>query len=315
MQYFNPQIDKFGFTHSIDNVIFRYFVKSFNTEHIANELIAIRKNCGCDGWEKLNCSACSKYSWYQNIVHIGSIHIFFGKMQSFNKVDRSWTILPILRLEVNPNKHFNTNEFAEVMKWVRQNCTSTELVRYDYAIDIPYNINSVKAYNSRKEAGLYKGTIYRGQRNKHGFMRIYNKALEQKLSGKDLTRIEHTICVNQSPSFEKITILQSSNSQLSPNELDALNNTIINLCLVLQAHGIDFEPYIAKLNYRRRKKIEPYLYGNTMELEYNKEILDKLLEDIKALFDADIENDTNTDKNMDDYDFVSVSDDEELPFF
>lgn len=309
MNYYNPQTDKYGYIHSIDNVIYRYYVKSFNSKRIAEDLIEIRKSCGCDGWEKLNCPACSKFSWYQNIVHIGSIHICFGKMQSFDKVDRSWTVLPRLRLEVNPNKHYHTKEFISVMKWIRQNCTSGELVKYDYAIDIPYPMASVKVYNSRKEAGLYKGTIYRGQRSKHGFMRIYNKALEQNISGTDLTRVEHTIYTNQTPSFEKVVILQSSISQ-PPYKLDTLNNVIVNLCLALQANGIDFDSDIAKLNYRRRKKIEPFLYGNVQELEYDPQILDKLIADICLLFEAD----TNAGIIEDDQGFVSISDDEELPF-
>lgn len=322
IQYFNPITDKSGFIHSIDNVVFVYYIKNFNMKHIANDLISIRENCNCDGWEKLNCSACSKYSWYQNVIHIGSIHISFGKMQSFDKVSRSWTILPLLRLEVNPNKHFNTKEFIEIMKWIRQNCTSGTLTKYDYAIDIPYNINSVKVYNSRKEAGLYKGTIYRGQRSQHGFLKIYDKAKEQKELSEPLTRIEHTLYTDKEHlSLEKIIILQSKNSTLNPNELDNLNYCIVSLCLVLQANNIDFEPYISKLNYRRRKRIEPYLYGNTMELEYDTSILDTLIAKVNELFNADTDlsqNDTFMDmcisESVSNDGFIEISDDIELPF-
>ena len=77
-----------------------------------------------------------------------------------------------------------------------------------------------------------------------------------------------------------------------------------------KANGIDFDSDIAKLNYRRRKKIEPFLYGNVQELEYDPQILDKLIADICLLFEAD----TNAGIIEDDQGFVSISDDEELPF-
>lgn len=307
MNYYNPKTDNYGFIHSIDNVIFRYYIKAFNMKRIAQDLISIRQKCGCDGWEKLDCPACSKYSWYQNIVHIGAIHIFFGKMTSFDRINHSWNVLPMLRLEVNPNKHSNTKEFISVMAWIRQNCTDGELVKYDYAIDVPYPLSSMRVYRSKKEAGLYKGTIYRGLRSKHGFMRMYDKAKEQNLD-KVLTRIEHIVEVKKAPSFEKIIILQSTASSNTEGKLDTLNSVLVSLCLLLRAAGIDFEPCIAKLNYRRRKKLEPFLYGDVLTLEYDAEILKALLKNIYELFNADIDTPLNSNG------FISIPDDEELPF-
>lgn len=316
MKYCHSITDKFGYVHSIDNVVYVYYIKNYNMKTVADELIGLRKSNNYGGWEKLNCSPCSKYSWYQNVIHFeNAIHISFGKMQSFDKISRKWDILPLLRLEVNPSKHYDKKVFQDVLEWIRNNCTSGTLKKYDYAVDVPYPINVVKVYNSKKEAGLYKGTIYRGQRSQHGFMKIYDKSAEQKQKDSQLTRIEHTLDASKPVSLEKVTILEVKSSTLNPNELDNLNYCIVTLCHVLQANGIDFEPYISKLNYRRRQRILPYLYGNSMVLEYDLDILDKLLKYINNLFDADIGHAKENDESTVDTDgFIFIGENIDTPF-
>lgn len=236
-------------------------------------------------------------------------------MQSFDKVARTWDILPLLRLEINPNKHYDKPVFQDVMGWIRKNCTSGVLKKYDYAIDVPHSIKNIHIYNSKKEPGLYKGTIYRGQRQQHGYMKIYDKKKEQDSDDTDtpLTRIEHTLLPDKPLSLEKIFILQSGSSKKSSDELDSLNRCLIALCLALQSNGIDYEPYIAKLNYRRKKHIEPYLHENTIGLKYDNSVIESLLEKVNELFDADIPSDNqNTQKNSNG--FIELDDSAALPF-
>lgn len=315
IEYYFSITDKNNFIHSIDNVVYLYYIKNYNMEKVAKELIEIRENHVCYGWEKLNCSACSKYSWYQNVVHIGSIHISFGKMQSFDKINRMWNILPMLRIEVNPNKHYTEPVFKDVLAWIKINCTSGYLKKYDYAIDVPYSIKDVIVYDSRKEAGLYKGTIYRGQRSQHGFMKIYDKAKEQNDIEKPLTRIEHTLEYQSPLSLEKIIIVDTKTKADNRINLDNLNSCIVKLCLILQAQGIDFEPYIASLNYRRRKTIAPFLYGNCTELEYDSNIINSLLDKVNELFNTDIDIEPANDdtESMSDG-FIELDEFAELPF-
>lgn len=317
MLYYNSIKDENGFVHSIDNVVFVYYIKRYNMDKVADELIAIRENNACDGWEKLNCPPCSKYSWYQNIIHIGAIHISFGKMQSFDKISsRTWITLPRLRIEVNPNKHFSEKVFQDILAWLKENCTDGILKKYDYAIDIPNHINNVKVYHSRKEAGLYKGTIYRGQRSQHGFMKIYDKAKEQADSETPLTRVEHTLEYGKPLSLEKINIINPTKKSANHSELDNLNKCIVSLCLALQAHDVDFEPYIASLNYRRRKTLEPYLHGNSIELVYDEAIINSLVDKIIELFDTDTKIFESACKIQNEDKFMELSDFdmEELPF-
>ena len=291
MKYYKPVTDQNGFVHSIDNVIIIFYLKRYNMENVANELVAIREYYNADGWEKFNCSACKKYAWFQNIVHMDAIHICYGKYQRFDKINREWDILPMLRLEINPNKHYDKPIFRDVLYWLNENCTDGILQRYDYAIDIPYDISRVKVYGSRKEAGLYKGTIYRGQRSHHGFTKIYDKAKEQKLEA-PLTRVEYVFEADKPPSFEKIIIAsQKAVKDVDANDLDTVNECIVDMAHALQILGVDYEQYLQKLNYRRRKKIEPYLIGNSIELEYPPEILEELKLNVAELFSLS-ENDT-----------------------
>ncbi len=254
----------------------------------------------------MNCSASSKYSWYQNTVHLESIHISFGKYSEFDKIKRSWTVLPVLRLEVNPNKHYLEPVFQDVLLWIRKNCTDGSLTKYDYAIDIPYKLEMVRIYSSRKEPGLYKGTIYRGQRSKHGFLKIYDKSKEQGLDV-PLTRIEHTLDARKPASLEKIYIMGSTNTIQDTSTLSKVNKCIVTLCLALRVLGEEFEPYIADLNYRKREKLNPYLYEGMFELEYDMGIIKTLVEQVNKLFDADCE------EKIED-DFIPVTDLDVLPF-
>lgn len=310
MEYNNYCItDSNNFIHSIDNVVFTYMIKQFNMDTIASELIQIRTDNNCDGWEKLNCTACTKFSWYQNIIHIDSMHLSFGKYQEYNKTNKTWIILPMLRFEINPSKHGKKKVFLDILEWIKKNCTNAELKRYDYAIDVPYHINDIVIYNSKKEQGLYKGTIYRGQRNKHGFTKIYNKAKEQNLDT-ILTRIETTIEHGKTIYFENIIFVSSNNIENATDELSNLNKCILNLCFALRENNIDFEPYISKLNYRRRKILEPYLYDDALKLQFDNEILSQLLEQIYSIFDVDI----NETLNSPETDFIEIDDTIDLPF-
>jgi len=317
IKYYLPISDKNGYVYSIDNTVVDYFLTELDLKKVTNDLVAMRKKYDRkDGWEKLNIGSCSKYSFFQNVVHICAMHISFGKYNSFDKVTRTWDVLPMLRIEVNVNKHFETPAFKELLVWIKNNCTDGVLKKYDLALDVPCAMDKIQILDSRKAPGLYRGTVYRGARSHHGFMKIYNKAKEQKLD-MTLTRIEHTLDPRKPLSLEKIGIIQSKDKPNDARELDNLNDCIVSLCLLVKSKGLDYEPYIAKLNYRRRKTLQPYLYGDVTEIEYDKEIIEKLLINIRDLFDVNKE--TVTDKSgssfyVDEDGFMQIDDDDELPF-
>lgn len=323
MRYFYSIEDENNCVHSIDNVIFIYYLRNTNMKKVAEELIAIREKNHCDGWERLDCKPCNKYSWYQNIVHFqNSIHISFGKYGDYDQTRHTYMLFSMLRLEVNPNKHSEEPIFRDILSWLKRNCTSGELKKFDYAIDVPYPISSIRIYNSRKEPGLYKGTIYRGQRSQHGFLKIYDKAKETGEEG-SLTRIEYTLDAGKKPSLENIavrledtgdckTMLQiesegDSDTKGTKQEQRTVNVCIAGLALDLEGLGGNYQPYLKKLNYRRRKQLEPLLTRGTLMVKKDEQILADLIEHINRLFDADQPEETDG--------FVLIGDNvSELPF-
>ena len=94
------------------------------------------------------------------------------------------------------------------------------------------------------------------------------------------------------------------------DELDSVNQCIIKLCLLLQKSGIEYTACIEKLNYRRKKKIESYLIGEAIELEYPEDIYNELLEAIKKLFDPEYEDNIVEDDN----EWQELTNDDDLPF-
>ena len=284
MEYAIFEKDKSGFIHSIDNVVIEYYVKIYDMKKIAKELIEIRNQNKCPGWEKLNCTFCSKYSWYQNIIHFnGIMHICFGRYDMYDRNSRSHNVIPMLRLEVNPNKHWKKQVFNDVMMWIRYNCTDGELKKYDYAIDVPYAIEHVIVLNSKKEKGLYKGTIYRGQRSQHGFLKVYNKAKEQD-EQQELTRIEYTFKISEKQNFDNIVILKPMSTSNDESGLSKTNLCIVGLCREMMAKNLDFESYIQILDFRKRKIIYQYVFDGFVDLVYDSAIISRLLEKINNMF-------------------------------
>lgn len=314
VKYFNSIVDKDGYVHSIDNVVVTWYLKCSVKLAIEKIRELKEKYIPENYWERLNCSACQKWSWYQNHIHVeNGIYISLGRYKEYDRNEKKWYVFPLFKLEVNPNKHYDKPIYQGIVEFVREWCTDGYINKHDYAIDVPFEPDSVKVYGSRKEPGLYKGTRYWGQRNKHGYLRIYDKQKESGLKG-CLTRIEHTLCGNKPVSFENVYIAKFEGIEADVSELDGLNKGIVKMILLLKQHGEDYEDCIKDFNYRRRKKIEPFIAGNIEKLEYNENIHKQLLNNICDVFDL-VEKDTfeNVSDDLlkvDDEGFVSVSSDE-----
>ena len=197
MYYFSIY-DKYNYCHSIDNCVLNYYL--YISVESAIEILHNLGSCRNTYWERLNCSSCAKWSFYQNHIHFDDgMYIKVGHYTEYDKTKKKFHLLPMLCLEVNPNKHYEKESFKEILSFLKEYCNSGTLIRYDYAIDIPLDISKVKIFNTRKEKGLYKGTFYYGQRNTHGFCKIYDKGKESGLDS-SLTRVEHTLVYNKKPS-------------------------------------------------------------------------------------------------------------------
>jgi hypothetical protein len=164
-------------------------------------------------------------------------------------------------------------------------------------------LDDVQVFGSRKQKGLYKCTRYYGQRNKHGFCKIYDKGKEQKLQS-NLTRIEHTLSGRLPLSLESFYIRSSGCSDLSG--LSGVLKTIVMLCLEVKQFGGEYSSILDNLDGRTKKKVLEHLDGSYVEYVYDHSILDSLLQKISETFylctyvTAD--------------GFMALCDDDDLPF-
>lgn len=325
LNYFISLQDENGYTHSIDNLVITYSINPIYGKTYSDMLIDSFHNLrdkhksNINYWERLNVNACSKYSWYCNHIHLDDgIYISLGHYRDGIKEKNLYVIFPLLKLEVNPNKHYGKAIFQDLFNIINRFCLDATLNKYDYAIDIPCKLDDIQVFNSLKEKGLYKGTRYFGQRNKDGFCRIYDKTKESELEYA-LTRVEHTFSMvkhTKKKSFTAISILQQNNNAedetLTSNDL-----VILNLCKRLKQAGLEFDDLLSTLNFRKRKKIYSSLNGNYIELTFNQDLHDELLKQVMDKFNIkEIEKEVEENEEKDNYDddFVELDEDYKLPW-
>lgn len=316
VKYYNPIVDDDGYTHSIDNVVITYYMKC-TVEAMIEKLRAL-SGLSDNYWERLNAKACQKWAWYQNHIHLeDGIYVSLGKYTEYDKVRKEWFVYPLMKVEINPNKHSEKIVFKALLNVIMEWTGGGYMNKHDYAIDVPFEPSKVKVYGSRKEPGLHKGTRYWGQRNKHGYLKIYDKQKESQLES-PTTRIEHTLCNNEPVSFENVCITKLGVLNGDVDTLDGVNRALVEMIVMLKRHNEDYEDCIKDLNYRRRKKIEPFIAGNSERLEYNENIHKKLLDGIYEIFQLtdiiDKSLNVNALLDTDDDGFVSVDSEVDLIF-
>lgn len=303
MNYFYSLKDKFGYIHSIDNTVMTYYL----TINIKNAIsyLNFKGSLRSTYWQRLDCARCSRYSYYQNHIHYDDgIYIKIGHYDVYLEDKKKYEILPIINFEINPNKHYEKGSFKEILEFIKQYCKEGSLDRYDYAIDMNIPINSIKLFDSRKEIGLYKGTRYRGQRNKNGYLKIYDKAKELKLNDSTtITRVEHTCTKRDSLSLENLYIVDRSISA-DLSGLNASRRALVECIYRLRENNLEYEDIVNNMDKSTKARLIPFLYGGYKKYEYDLTILDRLLEHIASVFMLSY---------TDSHGFMIVTD-EELPF-
>lgn len=290
MDYFFSLKDTHGYVHSFDNCIITYYIQDIGLKSVDRMIDKLRslkdRYPEINYWEKLGVGACSKYHFYQNMIHLDDgITVFVGHYTDFDRDKKEAYIFPMLKLKINPNKHAQKSVFLKLMEIIRSDCYDAVLNSYDYAIDIPVPLDDVQVFGSNKERGLYKGTRYFGQRDKNGYCRIYDKGKEQNLDV-SLTRVEHVISLTKSTksiSFEKIHI--KSGGAVVQEKLGKTDAVIVDLCTLCAANGLEYESILDGLDRRKKKSIISQLSGNGYELlEFDDKIHGELLDYYKKFF-------------------------------
>lgn len=297
MDYFAFETDSKGYIHSIDNLVIAYDFKSTTYNTLKKLIPAIKElaeKYNTQYYDKLDINACRKYYFAKDFIHLDDgITLFLGcqieKLDNPLKEQEKWLTLPVVKLEVNPNKHADKPVLVELLKLFKKyGCYDARIIRYDYAVDIPKVLDDVQVFGSNKEKGLYKGTKYFGQRNKNGFTRIYDKAKEQGLD-KPLTRVETVISLTKTTkkiSFEKVYIRENKNAD--DLKLTKTDKALIELCGLLETNGIDYSTALDCLDGRKKRFILECLGKSQYDvLNYDNAIREKLLKYMMRFFDVD----------------------------
>lgn len=280
LSYGKKWTDSLGCVHSLDNLVAEYVVKSFSQKFVLDELAKIFETA-IPGWERSKCCkenmpACSAYSWFKSSIWGGGFYAQYGHYQDFDKVSREWSEYPLLRLKFNPNKYWNSPLLPLLLDWLDRNCDNGVLVKFDYAVDVPARLKDIQV-NSRKEPGLYKGTRYYGQRNKHGRLKIYDKKAESELPD-DTSRVEWTFCFGKPIVFDTVVWLTNGSAPLPDVKELGKSYAYARMLLDIRALGGDVQQALGYLDYRTAKKIEPYTIGSGVQLfDGGIDVLEKLL--------------------------------------
>ena len=273
--------DSLGCVHSIDNLVVEYIVRNFNAKSVIDSLASSVFAPTIPGWEKAKCSMVdlkpsTAYAWFKSSIWGGGIYVQYGQYRDFDKFSREWSEYPLMRIKFNPNKYLSSPVLARLLDWVTKNCENGIIVKFDYAVDVPAPNKDLQVH-SRKEPGLYKGTRYYGQRNKHGRLKIYDKKAESELPD-DTTRVEWTFCYGKPIVFDDVLWLTHGPEPLpDASVLDPRTLTLARLLLDIRSLGGDVRQSIRHLDSRTAKKLEPYTCGSGVQL------LDSCLGQLKGL--------------------------------
>ena len=169
-----------------------------------------------------------------------------------------------MRIKFNPNKHWTSPVLARLNDWIERECDTGVIVKFDYAVDVPARLRDIEVH-SRKEPGLYKGTRYYGQRNKHGRLKIYDKKAESDLPD-DTSRVEWTFCYGKPIVFDEVYWMTNGPAPLPDAKELGKGYAVARMLLDIRALGGDVRKALGYLDYRTAKKLEPYTIGSGVQL-------------------------------------------------
>lgn len=322
MDYFNSVTDGDGYIHSIDNVTVMYYITGLGmkeVDRILDKIHGVRdSHPEVNYWERLNCTPCSRFSWFCHQIHLDDgIFISMGQYGDYWREEKRFLVFPVLKLEVNPNKHIGKPVLTDFMAILKSSCYDTKLNKYDYAVDIPVITEDVQVFGSRKEKGLYKGTRYYGQRNKNGYCKIYDKQAEQGLDT-PLTRVEHTfsnVKATKELSFEDIYVRTETSGPGDTRKLNSTYTAVVELCVLCRDNGLDYGGIVSKLDKRCKQSIIQAVNNcSYRKLNFDRDIHDRLVDGIRDYFGIVDSGDSGLEVYGDGNGFLHVTEDMELPF-
>ena len=185
-------------------------------------------------------------------------------------------------IEFNPNKCLPSNEFYNLYGFIVQYSIDLFLSRFDFAIDIPLprqNFILVKDQRIYKvvakslKTGNY--SEYLGERNKNGYVKLYNKKHESGLDY-ELTRLEITL-----DSFDYELCKKAMPKVYVPKNVDMytmfnLKETELVLLNYLMADTQSSMINFLKLGRKMQQKLKPFLFGDYEFVDFDANLFSKI---------------------------------------
>lgn len=137
---------------------------------------------------------------YGYSIAFDNTSVWIGYLHNSEKVNQ---LSHYLVCEFNPNKiDFRDPIFRDII--LRFFSGNYQIVSFDFAVDLDVDINNVYYVRGGRHVKIFdyggsNKTIYIGERGNR--VKIYNKAIEQGLKGRNWTRIEYSFKCNISNSF------------------------------------------------------------------------------------------------------------------
>lgn len=270
---------------SIDNLIVEYTLKNSNIDVIEYlHGLSFKYDLKNEYWERLNTPYCSKYQSYNNHIHLcNGIYLMVGKFIMFPE-NKDKIITPMVKLELNPNKHFEKPVLKELLTFLKENSGMNDIKKFDYTLDINDKPKNIFVFKTQKEKGLYKGTRYYGQRNKHGYTKIYDKTKESNLD-EDITRIETTIEFARLDKVVPFTDVYEKDDETSNMMGNRTLKALTNLVKRCKEYNVDCDDIIDMLDVRAKRTLKSNIDGcGYKKIEYDIDIMNDILNDVKKEF-------------------------------
>lgn len=195
-------------------------------------------------------SSCIKYQHFQTN--------YFGNLKEVFQCDFLHIELSqnnfLIRLSFNPNHCINSDILAFLLRFLHVNCSviAFRVSRCDFTYDIPFHPDSVMVL-TRKNEGHLKSTRYYGVRGSSGYLRVYDKRLEERLRlkddliGHDLTRLEWEVRNEQPFKFD----------QFSVPDFSSLSGAV---ALFKYVSPENYNAALLELDKRTRKKVKDSVF-------------------------------------------------------
>lgn len=172
-------------------------------------------------------------------------------------------------MEFNPNKIANQKEFELVMEQLRQYCFYAEVSRWDLSVDVPIARELCYLHKDKRKYSLLQNSSADkdeklGQRNKAGYIKLYNKRIESELDY-ELTRLEITL--DGDSTYEDLVkylpcVDVNGEQQNFKPYMELSGTTLVLYELLIQQDMKERENYMKRIGRNVRERLRPFVYGN-----------------------------------------------------